>query len=203
MHMMSKKKISSEVMDTVRRSRTPTVLLTANGEVHTHEEAQVFVHDLNLFVTVQLLDETLAVLSPGKLSKTTDTPIYEWVSGQKPRLTKDGKTVICKRDNLVPLVVPGLSTNLESSSSSASLSQDSLKKGRKEEPGNWWHLLQVHLEVQHLSEVTNYQPGDSNKKRSDRKNSRGPLADLPDWSQDFKEILKETELHASAYSFLE
>ena len=58
MHMMSKKEISSEEMDTVKRSRTPTVVLTANGEVHTHEKAQVFVHDLNLFVTVQLLEET-------------------------------------------------------------------------------------------------------------------------------------------------
>ena len=41
----------------------PTVVLTANGEVHTNEEAQVYVHDLNLFVTVQVLEETLAVLS--------------------------------------------------------------------------------------------------------------------------------------------
>ena len=32
------------------------------------------------------------------------------------------------RDNFVPLVVPGLSTNLERSSSSASLSQDSLRR---------------------------------------------------------------------------
>ena len=50
-------------MDTVNRSRTPTVVLIAIGEVQTHEEAQVFVHDLNQFVTVQLLEETLAVLS--------------------------------------------------------------------------------------------------------------------------------------------
>ena len=41
--------------------------LIAIGEVHTHEEAQVFVHDLNLFVTVQLLEETLAVLFLGQL----------------------------------------------------------------------------------------------------------------------------------------
>ena len=34
-------------MVAVKRSRTPTVVLTANEEVHTHEEAQVFVHDLN------------------------------------------------------------------------------------------------------------------------------------------------------------
>ena len=54
-------------MDTLRRSRTPTVVLTANGEVHSHEEAQVFVHEINLFATVQLLEETQAVLSLGKL----------------------------------------------------------------------------------------------------------------------------------------
>ena len=49
--------------------KSSTEVLTASGEVHTDEEAQVFVHDLNLFATVQLLEETLAVLSPGKLCK--------------------------------------------------------------------------------------------------------------------------------------
>ena len=48
MHMLNKKDLNSDELDTLRRSRTLTVKLTANGEVHTHEEAQVFVHDLNL-----------------------------------------------------------------------------------------------------------------------------------------------------------
>ena len=74
----------------ISRSRPPTVELTANEEAHTHEEAQVFVHDQNLFVTVQLLEETPAVLSPGKLCKEHGYS-FEWVSGQKPRKTKDGK----------------------------------------------------------------------------------------------------------------
>ena len=125
MHMMSKKKESrSGEMDRVKRSRTPTVVLTANGEVQTHEEAQVFVDDLNLFATAQLLDETPAVLSLGKLCEDHGYS-NEWVSGHKPRLTKDGKSIICKTDNFVPLVVPGLSTNPESSSSSASLPRES------------------------------------------------------------------------------
>ena len=55
MHVL--RKISSDELDTLRRSRNPVVVLTANGEVHTHEEAQVFVHDLNLFVSVQLRKE--------------------------------------------------------------------------------------------------------------------------------------------------
>ena len=46
---MSKK----ELRGTVKMSRNPTVVLTADGEVHTHEETQVFVHDLNQFVAVQ------------------------------------------------------------------------------------------------------------------------------------------------------
>ena len=36
-HMMSRKESSSGEMDTVERSRTSTVVLTANGEVHTLE----------------------------------------------------------------------------------------------------------------------------------------------------------------------
>ena len=63
MHMLSKKDLSSDEMDTLRRSRTSTVVVTANGEVQTNEEAQVYVHDLGLFVTVQLSE----VLSLGTL----------------------------------------------------------------------------------------------------------------------------------------
>ena len=109
-HMMSKKRISSEEMDTVKRSRTPTVVLTASAEVHANEEAQVYVHDLNLFGTVQLLEETLALLSLGKLCEDHGYS-NEWVSVQKPRLTEEWKTIESKTDNFVPLVVPGLSTN--------------------------------------------------------------------------------------------
>ena len=41
MHIMSKKELSSEEMGTGKRSRNPIAVLTADGEVHTHEEAQV------------------------------------------------------------------------------------------------------------------------------------------------------------------
>ena len=45
MHMMSKKELSSGELDTFSKSRTTTVVLTAIGEVHTDEEAQVFAYD--------------------------------------------------------------------------------------------------------------------------------------------------------------
>ena len=67
MHMLSKKDLSSDELDTLRRSRNPTLVVTANGEVQTNEEAQENVHDLDLFVTVQLFGETLAVQSRGQL----------------------------------------------------------------------------------------------------------------------------------------
>ena len=41
--------------------------MTANGEVHTNEEAQVYVQDIDLFVTVQIREETPLVLLLGKL----------------------------------------------------------------------------------------------------------------------------------------
>ena len=58
-------------------------MVTANGEVQTNEEAKVHVYELDLFVTVQLLKDTLAVLlSLGKVCEEHGYT-YEWVSGQK------------------------------------------------------------------------------------------------------------------------
>ena len=62
-----KKDLSSDEKDASRKSRTPATVVTANGEVQTNEEAQVYVQDLDLFVTEQLLEETPAVLSLGEL----------------------------------------------------------------------------------------------------------------------------------------
>ena len=90
MHMLSKKDLTSDELETLRRSRNPTVVVTANGKVQTNEEAQVYVHDLGLFVIVQLLEDTRAVLSLGKLCEDHRYS-YEWQSGQKPRLTKQGQ----------------------------------------------------------------------------------------------------------------
>ena len=67
MHTLSKKDWSSDELETLRRSRNPAVVVTANWEVQTNEEAQVYVYDLGLFVTVQLLEDTPAVQSLGKL----------------------------------------------------------------------------------------------------------------------------------------
>ena len=53
MHMVSKRYLNSAELETMRTSRSPTVM-TANGEVQTREEATVYVKELDLFVTVML-----------------------------------------------------------------------------------------------------------------------------------------------------
>ena len=145
MHMLSKKDLSSDEMDTFRRSRTPATVATANGEVQTSEEAQVYVYDLDLFVTVQLLDETPAVLSLGKLCSEHGCS-YEWKNGETSRLTKNGTTITCIMDNIAPLVVPRLSSSSSSSSASTSRSKDQSNSSSESETSSD-HQIQSRLEV--------------------------------------------------------
>ena len=63
MHMISKKDLSDAEMDTLTYSCSPTIVITANGEAQTHEEATVYVTELDIF-----FENTPAVLSLGKLS---------------------------------------------------------------------------------------------------------------------------------------
>ena len=49
MHMISKEDLSDAEMETVMTSRSPTIVITANGEVQTHEEATVHVKELEKF----------------------------------------------------------------------------------------------------------------------------------------------------------
>ena len=68
-----------------RFRQDPTTVVTANGEVQTNEESHVYVHDLDLLVTVQILVDTLAVQSLGKLCEEHGNS-YEWASGRNPHL---------------------------------------------------------------------------------------------------------------------
>ena len=65
--MVSRKDLNSAELETVRISKSPTTVVTANGEVLTNGEATVYVRELDLFVTVMLLEDAPAVLSLGKL----------------------------------------------------------------------------------------------------------------------------------------
>ena len=48
MHMISKKDLNDGAMDTSTKSCSPTIVITANGEVQTHEEASVHVKELDI-----------------------------------------------------------------------------------------------------------------------------------------------------------
>ena len=127
MHMISKKDLNSAELETVTTSRSPTTVITANGEVQTHEEATVYVKELDIFLTMKVLEDTPAVLSLGKLCDEHGYS-YEWINGQKPHLIKNGIRIQCNTENFVPIVVPGLST----SSSSSLPSSTSMTPSRQE-----------------------------------------------------------------------
>ena len=101
-------------------SKSPTTVITANGELQTHEEA-VYVKELDMFLTMKVFEDTPAVLTLGKLCDEHGYS-YEWINGQKPHLIKNGIRIQCHTENFVPIVVPGLST----SSSSSLLSSTSM-----------------------------------------------------------------------------
>ena len=101
MQMVSEKDLNSAELVTMRTSRKPTTVMTANGEVQTREEATLHVKQLDLLVKVMLLGQTPAVLSLGKLCEDHGYT-YHWTSGQKPHLTKKGKRIDCITSNCVP-----------------------------------------------------------------------------------------------------
>ena len=85
MHMISEKDLNSAEMDTLTKSYSPTIVITANGEVQTHEVAIVYVKELDKFLTMTVLENTPAEVSLGKLCEENGYS-YEWINGQKPHL---------------------------------------------------------------------------------------------------------------------
>ena len=77
-------------METIHRSRNPTTEITANGEVHTNEEATVYGHDLDLFVATKILEDTPTLL--GAARRTRQFSLY-----RPPRKeSREGSQAKCK-----------------------------------------------------------------------------------------------------------
>ena len=106
MHMISKKDLNSAELKTVRTSKCPTTVITANGEVQTHEETSVFVKELDTFLTLKILEHTPAVLLLGKLCEDHGYA-YEWTNDRRPCLIKNGVHIQCYSENYVSIEVPG------------------------------------------------------------------------------------------------
>ena len=85
----------------------------------------MYVKELDIFLTMKVLENTPAVLSLGKLCDENGYS-YEWINGQKPHLIKNGIRIICNTENFVLIVVPGLS-------SSSSVSSSTLRTPMKQE----------------------------------------------------------------------
>ena len=219
MHMISKKDLSNAEMDTLTKSCSPTIVITANGEVQTHEEAIVYVKELDIFLTMKVLDNTPAVLSLGKLCDENGYS-YEWINGRKPHLIKDGIRIICNTENFVPIVVPGLSTSSSSassstsrtptrqeshSSSSSSSSPSSPTVGeipvreREDAPNSDISPVPVSELVDDRSgkpeEIQANKIPKPNKKETtiERGNPCGD-SEIPEWLQEFREILVDDEI---------
>ena len=79
-------------MDSLTKSCSPTIVITANGKVQTHEEAIVYVKELDIFLTMKVLEDTPAVSSLGKLCDENGYS-YEWINGQKPHHQKRFSTI--------------------------------------------------------------------------------------------------------------
>ena len=75
----------------------------------------MYVKELDMFLTMKVLENTPAVLSLGKLC---DENGYSY-DGQTPHLIKNGNRIICNTENFVPIVVPGLSSSSSGSSSTS------------------------------------------------------------------------------------
>ena len=86
MHMISRKDLNSAELETVTTSRSPMTIITANGGVQTNEEATVYVRELDIFLSVKVLEDTPAFLSLGKLCDEHGYS-YEWINGQKTHIS--------------------------------------------------------------------------------------------------------------------
>ena len=75
MHMLSNTDLSTDKFETLRRSRTSTVVVTAKGEVRTIEEAQAHVHDVGLFITCIYSKIRLQFYRLENSSNNTDIPM--------------------------------------------------------------------------------------------------------------------------------
>ena len=219
MHMISKKDLNDAGMDTLTKSCSPTIVITANGEVQTHEEATVYVKELDMFLTTKVLENTPAVLSLGKLCDENGY-FYEWINGQKPHLIKNGIRMQCNTENFVPIVVPGLSASSSSSSPSSTsmihsrqesnhptsssssstsptttVSSDSETRAREDLSGIHSHPAPVSSSYVERTErddpLTKPTKNPKPNKNENHETERGdPLySDIPEWLQEFRENL--------------
>ena len=122
-------------------------------------------------MTVQLLNETLAVLSCGRLCEEHGD-IYEWASGQRPHLTKNGERILCKTENVVPVVVLHI------------VSAGIIEHRVQHDYGETEAILR--------------KSKNKNQKKSTNQATRSRLRDIAEWLEEFTDNLEVTVVQAPA-----
>ena len=180
----------------------------------------MYVKELDVFLTMKVLDNTPAVLSLGKLCDENGYS-YEWIDGQKPHLIKNGIRIPCNTENFVPIVVPGLSSSSSGSSStsktpmkqeshSSSYSSSSPSsptvgeirvREREDAPNNDVSPVPVSELVDDRSgkpeDIQANETPKTNKKETTIERSNPLCSDdseIPEWLQEFRENLVDDEI---------
>ena len=205
MHMITKKNLSDAEMDTLTKSCSPTIVITANGEVQTHEEAiNCVCQRIGYILTMKVLENTPAVLSFGKLCDENGYS-HEWINGQKPHLIKNGIRIQCNTENFVPIVVPGLSSSSSGSSSTSKTPSKQERHLSSSSSSSSSSPTVSEIQIREREDVNNsdispVQVSNSVDDRSGQPDEttieRGNSLDseIPEWLQEFREILVDDEI---------
>ena len=189
-----------------------------------NEEATVYVKELDIFLTVKVLENTPAVLSLGKLCDENGYS-YEWINGQKPHLIKNGIRKPCNTENFVPIVFPVLSSSSSgssstsktlsrqgshcstSSSSSSSSPTESDTETREREDRIESDISPVTVST--TADERSGRPDDTQANKTPKRNKKEPKmergdplltdsvrvsCEIPGWLQEFREILVDDEI---------
>ena len=210
MRMISKKDFNSAEMDTLTRSCSPTIVTTANGEVQTHEEATVYVKELDTFLTMKVLENTPAVLSLGKLC---DEHGYSHVV---PALSTSPSSRLLTSPPMTPL-----KQEIDHSKSSSSLSfptpmtssteidhsdhppaivsDESVDRQERRDPYGTDHhpaivstesMVKTSTLLKHQNWINQPKTPKPNKNENHEREREDPsYSDIPEWLQEFRENL--------------
>ena len=172
--------------------------------------------ELDIFLTMKVLENTPAVLSLGKLCDENRYS-YEWINGQKPHLIKNGIRIICNTENFVLIVFPGLSSSSSGSSStsktpsrqeshSPSSSSSSFSptvceipvREREDAPNNDISPVPVSILVDDGSgqpeEIQANRIPKTNKKETTIERRNPCDSEIAEWLQEFRQNLVDTEI---------
>ena len=153
---------------------------------------------------MKVLENTPAVLSLGKLCDENEYS-YEWINGQKPHLIKNGIRIPCNTENVVPIVVPGLSSSSSGSSSTSKTpsrqeSHSSSSSSTSSSSPTVSEIQNREREDRNNSDISPVQVSNSVDDRSRQPDEttieqRNPLnSEIPEWLQEFRENLVDDEI---------